>query len=188
MLKQLQRSLQLSKYQINAIESRLKISFQNVLDQSGRWPLVIQNVAWGAGLYGWGIPAVLNIQDGKWYVASELMSFAGAFYLTHRYTKNMNIPHARAQMMRMGSGIGFHYGWALTKLMKLDYDTGSEDRLILSTLMASVPLGIWAGDQLNTHWQPTNGQAWAISLASLIASASATNLHIIAEEKPQEPD
>ncbi|MFP4548014.1 MAG: hypothetical protein ACLFQM_07765 [Fidelibacterota bacterium] len=188
MLRSLQRSLELTKFQVRDIENRLNVSFQNVLDQSGRWPLVIQNVAWGAGLYGWGIPVVLNIRDDKWFVASELMSFAGAFYLSHRYTKNMDIPHSRAQMMRMGSGVGFHYGWALTKLMKLDYDSGNENRLILSMLMASVPAGIWAGDRLNSRWQPTNGQAWAISLAGLIANASATNLHKIAEEKPREPD
>lgn len=186
-LKSLQHSLDLSKFTINSIETKISFQQRNVLDQSGRWPLVLQNIGWGAGLYGWALPHVFDVNDSKWYVASELLSFTTSLYLTHRYTKNMNIPHSRAQMMRLGSGVGFHYGYDFGKLLKLDYDENSDRRIGLSLMMASVPMGIYVGDKLNSRWQPTNGQSWAISLASVLGNTITTNLYTIISEKPREP-
>lgn len=188
MLKSLQHSLNLSKYAVNSIENRISFHQKNILDQSGRWPLVLQNIGWGAGLYGWGIPYTLNINDPKWYVASELFSFTASLYLTYRYTNHMNIPHSRAQMMRVGSLIGYNYGYDLGKLLKLDNDNDNEFRTNLGLMMASVPLGIWVGDKLNSKWQPTNGQAWAISLATLLGINTASNFHYILSDRPKEPE
>ena len=133
-LKSLRKSLYLSKFDAKNIEYNISISEENILDQSGRWPLVLQNIAWGAGLYGWGLPYMLNVDDEKWFVASELMSFAGSFYLTYKYTENMDIPHSRAQMMRLGSGIGYHYGYALGKIAGVDFDFDSDDRGYIALL------------------------------------------------------
>jgi len=186
-LKSLRKSLYLSKFDAKNIEYNISISEENILDQSGRWPLVLQNIAWGAGLYGWGLPYMLNVDDEKWFVASELMSFAGSFYLTYKYTENMDIPHSRAQMMRLGSGIGYHYGYALGKIAGVDFDFDSDDRGYIALLMASVPAGIWAGDKLYQRWQPTNGQSWAITLATAMGAMATSNIHYVVEKRPEEP-
>ncbi len=188
LLKTLRKSLQLSKKQALAIENKFNYSQTNALDQSGRWPLVIQNIGWGAGLYGWGLPYILGVEDGKWFIASELMSFSGSFYLTHKYTKNMNIPHARSQMIRLGSLIGFHYGWSFGKITHQDFDLNSNNKTWATLLMASVPAGIWVGDKLYGKWQPTNGQAWTISLATLLGNMTINNIHNIVSNKPEEPE
>ena len=187
-LKSLRKSLNLSKFDAKDIEYKILFSQQNILDQSGRWPLVLQNIVWGAGLYGWGLPYILNVNDGKWFIASELLSFSTSFYLTYKYTKNMNIPHSRAQMMRYGSLVGYHYGWSLGKIMKLESDMESENKAWIGILMASVPAGIWVGDKLYQHWQPTNGQSWAISLATMMGAMATNNIHYTIDEKPEEPE
>ncbi len=188
MLNTLRRSLKLSKFQIFELEKRLNHLNANRLDQSGRWPVVLQNIGWGAGLYGWGIPYLLSLDDTKWFAASQLMSLAGSFYLTYKFTEKMNIPHSRAQMMRLGSGIGFHYGWAITKAARIESGFDANNKTWLGLLMSSVPIGIFAGDKLYHYWQPTNGQAWAISLSSVMGSVIASNLHQLINRKPKEND
>ncbi|MBN2279734.1 MAG: hypothetical protein JXQ65_04060 [Candidatus Marinimicrobia bacterium] len=186
-LKTLRRSLLLSKFDVKEIEYQVSLAGEKMLDQSGRWPLVLQNIGWGAGLYGWGIPYMLNVQDEKWYAASTLLSFSASFYLTYRYTRTMDIPHPRAQMMRLGSGIGFHYGYSLGKIAGLDFDFEEGDRSFLGLMMVSVPAGIWIGDQLYQRWQPTNGQSWAITLASAMGALATSSLYNTFNERPDEP-
>lgn len=79
-LKSLERTLELSQKNIFSIQNQILLTSRKVLDQSGRWPLVLQNIGWGAGLYGWAIPFVLDVQDYKWVIGTEMMSFAGSFY------------------------------------------------------------------------------------------------------------
>lgn len=74
------------------------------LNQSGRWTLMLQNMGWGIGLYGWGIPFVLDVDDFKWYVGGEMFSLGASLYLTWKYTQMMDLPEARSQMQRYGGG------------------------------------------------------------------------------------
>jgi|GEM_PF-419823 len=182
LLKTLEAELGLTTDQILSLKNEVLASLPKRLDQSGRWPLVLQNIAWGAGLYGWGIPYVLGADDTKWTVGVELMSFAGGFYFTHRYTKNMNIPHARAQMMRTGSGVGFLTGWSVNELFKI-WDNDNKEAI--SILMVSVPAGIVAGDWLYRKLEPTNGQAWSLTLWGSLSWFTLTQIHNIFEEEPE---
>jgi len=116
LLSTLRTSLGLSKTSVAEIENKFMLSQTPTLDQSGRWPLVAQNMIYGTSLYGWMIPYVLDVQDYKWYVGSEMMSLGAAYYLTYKYTENMEISHARAQMMRAGSAVGLRYGQGLNAL------------------------------------------------------------------------
>lgn len=182
LLKTLAKELGLSADQVLSLRNEVIISLPKRLDQSGRWPLVLQNIAWGSGLYGWGVPYVVGADDPKWTVGMELMSFAGGFYFTHRYTKNMNIPHARAQMMRTGSGVGFLTGWSLNDLLKI-WD--NDDKEALSILMVSVPAGIVAGDWLYRKLEPSNGQAWSLTLWGTLSWYTLYQIHNIFEEIPE---
>ncbi|GAG48192.1 unnamed protein product, partial [marine sediment metagenome] len=84
--------------------------------QVGRWTLVAQNMGWGVGLYGWGIPHVLDLED-KWYIGGEMLSLGATFYLTWKYTENMDLPEARSQMQRYGGVVGLQYGRALNSML-----------------------------------------------------------------------
>ncbi len=181
-LKTLETELGLSAEQILSLKNDVLTTLPKRLDQSGRWPLVLQNIGWGAGLYGWGIPYVLGADDTKWTIGVELMSFAGGIYFTHRYTKNMNIPHARAQMMRTGSGVGFLTGWSLNHLLKI-WDNDNKEAVTL--LMVSVPAGIVSGDWLYRKLEPSNGQAWSLTLWGSLSWYTLSQIHKMFEEEPE---
>ncbi len=181
-LNTLATSLHLSPQVCAGFQTSLISTLPKHLDQSGRWPLILQNIAWGSGLYGWAVPTVLGVQDGKWIIGSEMMSFAGAFYLTHKYTQHMDINHARAQMMRTGSGIGFHMGWSVNTIFNIwDHN---ENKAALTVLMAAVPAGILGGDYIYRTWEPSNGQAWALTLWGEIGWLTVMQLHNILAPAP----
>jgi len=136
------------------------------LDQSGRWTLIAQNMVWGMGLYGWGIPYILDVSDPKWYVGGEMLSLSATFALTWKYTGNMHLPEARSQLQRYGGLVGLRYGWALSGLAGLDKigEGDSNLRGHVALLMASVPAGIYLGDRYYRRWQPSTGHAYALAL------------------------
>ncbi|MFQ6608612.1 MAG: hypothetical protein ACE5EE_08750 [Fidelibacterota bacterium] len=138
---------------------------EHKLDQSGRWPLVLQNMIIGSGLYGWAIPYVLNASDTKWLPGMEMLSLGGSFYLTYQYTKKMDIPHSRAQMMRYGGLVGLRYGFGLNTIFDLNgtNENGDSKKEWAYVLMAAVPAGIYTGDYLYNKLNPTNGQAWVLT-------------------------
>lgn len=185
LLSTLRTSLGLSKTSVAEIENKFMLSQTPTLDQSGRWPLVAQNMIYGTSLYGWMIPYVLDVQDYKWYVGSEMMSLGAAYYLTYKYTENMEISHARAQMMRAGSAVGVRYGQGLNALLELNR---GDSRAWAWMLMASVPVGIWVGDQFYHRWRPSNGQAWSLTLWSTIGASTMRRLYYFVSEEPQEPE
>ncbi|MEA3286259.1 MAG: hypothetical protein U9Q77_02625 [Candidatus Marinimicrobia bacterium] len=178
-------------------ETQWNYKIPRSLDQSGRWPLVMQNIAIGAGLYGWGIPYVLHADDDRWYVGGVMVSAGGAFYLTYKYTREMDVSHARTQMMRYGELLGLRVGQGINSILKLDsgLDESQEDEedrdpetLWVWTLMASVPAGHYAGEYLFEKVDPTNGQAWVWSLWTGISGMTARQLYSAIGGRPDEPD
>ncbi len=179
----LAESQSISPDSASTLEMKWLGMIDNKLDQSGRWPLVLQNMILGTGIYGWAIPFVLDAEDGRWYVGTEMLSLGGSFYLTYNYTRNMNISHARAHMMRYGGIIGLRYGFGINTIFELNSEfdrynpqTGEEYNVIKKSwawvLMASVPAGIWGGDWLYQKLEPSNGQAWALMGWTLVGGAT----------------
>lgn len=157
------------------------------LDQSGRWPLVLQNIALGAGLYGWGIPYVLHADDGRWFVGGTMISMGGAFYLTYEYTKTREMSHARTQMMRYGSLLGLRYGAGVNQIFEFDSGYDSET-LWMWILMGSVPAGHYAGEYLFEKYQPSNGQAWAWTMWTGVTGLTARLIHGVISDEPDYPE
>ncbi|MCH8011078.1 MAG: hypothetical protein IIA61_03880 [Candidatus Marinimicrobia bacterium] len=188
-LNTLQTSLNLSNEEIASLIGVLLPEQPIRLDQSGRWPLVLQNMVYAGGIYGWMIPYVLDVKDFKWYIGSEMMSLGFSYYLTYKYTKNMVIPHARAQMMRAGSAVGLVYGRGINNLLGLGFDLFEENsgdsKLGALILMASIPAGIYVGDKLYQRLDPSHGQAWSLTLWGEIGSWTMRALHLILESEPK---
>jgi len=182
-LKSLRSSLNLSKQEIAKIIAQIQIS-SGYIDQSGRWLLVAQNMVYGASIYGWMIPDILGAEDQKWYIGSEMISLAGSFYFTYRLTKKMELSHARANMMRLGSLIGLRYGFGLGSVFNLDDNDRKSWEL---AVMAAIPIGTWLGDKLYKSWQPTHGQSWVLNLGAGIGGFTFMQLHAIFDEPPAEP-
>jgi len=183
LLKNLQKSLNISDDTVRLIQQEIARSAPHMRDQSGRWPLVMQNMAYGAGLYGWGIPYLLDVKDEKWYVGGEMLSLGASFYLTYQFTKNMDISHARAQMLRYGSVIGLHTAAGLFWLTGAD-----KPKLLVSTLMLSVPAGMIITDRFYRKWQPSLGQSWALTQWGELGYSGINNLYKMIDPQPKEPD
>lgn len=161
---------------VRVLEKIYATGQKDILDQSGRWPLVLQNMIIGSALYGWTIPYVLDAEDFRWYAGTEMLSLGGAFYLTYKSTKEMEISHSRAQMMRYGGLVGLRYGMGINTIFDLynDYDGENVERRKAWAwiLMASVPAGIYGGDYLFSKLEPSNGQAWVLTQWTAIGGRS----------------
>ena len=78
MLETLQQALGLHRNEVDQAVGEVGPLQPPRLQSNGRWTLMAQNMAWGVGLYGWGIPFVLDVKDFKWYIGSEMFSLGGA--------------------------------------------------------------------------------------------------------------
>jgi hypothetical protein len=180
-------SLLLSSDSSQVWEKRWTPNFNNPLDQSGRWPLVLQNIVIGSGLYGWGVPYVLHADDGRWYVGGVMVSAGSAFYLTYKYTKDKEMTHARTQMMRYGSLLGLRYGLGINQLLDLDGGDGNDRETLWAwMLMASVPAGLYGGEVLFDKYDPSNGQAWAWTMWTGVAGVTSRLIYNVVNQAPDE--
>ncbi|MFC1481231.1 hypothetical protein ACFL6E_03175 [Candidatus Neomarinimicrobiota bacterium] len=154
-------------------------------DYSGRWTMMGQNMAWAAGLYGWGIPYVLDIKDDKlrrkMFVASETFSLGAALYLTWKYTSRSAFPEARSTMQRHGELLGLHTGIAIFYL-----NEGSP-RQEVTTIMLTVPVGAYLGDRLYQRWKPSTGQAYALTIHAQLGANVVGLIHHQIDIKPENP-
>ena len=178
----LQKSLNIPDEQVQTLRLLVIESFPAARDQSGRWPLVLQNMAFGAGLYGWGIPYVLDIKDTKWFVGGEMFSLGSSFYLTYRFTKNMDISQGRAHLLRYGSIIGLHVAGSYAQLIRPD-----SDKLMVSTMMLGVPTGMVAIDYFYRRWQPDLGHAYAMTQWGELGYRTLGNIYAMFSPEPEEP-
>ncbi len=157
------------------------------LNQSGRWTLMLQNMGWGLGLYGWGIPFVLDVKDGKWYVGGEMFSLGASLYLTWKYTANMDLPEARSHMQRYGGTVALQYGRALNGLLGY-WDNDELDRAEIVVLMGAIPAGLYGGDRLYQQWKPSTGMAYALTLYGELGTAFMGTLHRqLGDPEPVDP-
>jgi hypothetical protein len=171
------------------LESQLFRPSEPTLDQSGRWPLVAQNMVLGVGIYGWAIPYVLHADDFRWVLGSEMLSLGAAFYFTHKYTEHKSVTHAQTQMMRYGSLLGLRYGFGLNQLLELDSGDGEKQETLWAwILMGSVPLGHYGGEYLFDRYQPSNGQAWAWTIWTGAAGFATRQSFAALSNKPDPAD
>jgi len=182
LLKTLQKSQNISDEQVQTLRLLVIESFPAAKDQSGRWPLVLQNMALGSGLYGWGIPYVLDVEDPKWFIGGEMFSLGSSFYLTYRFTKNMDISHGRAQLLRYGSIIGLHVAGSYAQLLRPD-----STKFMVSAMMLGVPAGMIIIDQFYQRWQPDLGQAWAMTQWGELGYSTLGNIYAMFSPEPKEP-
>ena len=187
LLRVLQQSLGLHEDVVGEALGEAVRPLAPTLDQTGRWTLVAQNMGWGAGLYGWGLPFILDVEDEKWYVGGVMSSLAASFYLTWRYTEDMHLPEARSQMQRAGSALGLQTGRAFNYLVGW-WDNDSLDRAEMLILMGTVPVGGYLGDRLYRKWQPSTGMAYALSLHGEVGSNLMNTLFRTMESAPEEED
>ncbi len=188
MLNSLQKSLGLEEDEVLEIRRRAAGSSETSvgLSRAGRRQVILQNISYGNMLYGFGIPYVLGVESPNVYAGAQLLAAAGGFYFTWRYTKDMDIPRSRATFQSVGSALGLASTYPLVMLVGLDnwISFDPELKIVLTYMMAAVPVGIMLGDRFYRGWQPTDGQALAVIGAGALSTfhAMAAQLLVTPED------
>lgn len=182
-LNSIQKSLDLSEDEVLDIQHQIMsgTAASPGISRAGRRLVIVQNMTLGQTLYGIGIPYLLGVESGSAYAGMQLLAFAGGFYITSQYTREMDLPIARATFQNAGSVLG------LTSLYPLVVAVGEErwsdfdpeGKIALTYAMASVPAGIVWGDRLYRRWKPSDGQALAIVEAGALGSLHALGIHLV---------
>ena len=154
---------------INATEkSKKSITPTLKLNQEARWRTIYLGMSTSNILYGFGIPYVLNIDEGQIANGFRLMMFGGSFYAMYKYTSNMEIPYGRSQFQYTGAGFG---GLSLFPIMATvgweNWQNFDEDGKVSWIYeMVAIPYGVVLADKLYYKWGLTNGQASMVSSSS----------------------
>jgi len=188
MLDILQSSLKLSDADIlNLTAMPINKSKLPINSQTGRTWIIVQNMSMGNGLYSWGIPYILNINDPGFLAGFQLLAFAGGYFISSSYTKNMHIPFGRAYFQNSGASLGLLSGLPLVMLIGtenwIDFD---EDLKILTAWeMAAVPLGIWQADRLWRKWNLSDGQSSMVAKGVNLGLFNTWGLYTIITDIPE---
>ena len=166
-LKVLGFALGLSSAQVLEIQSLLRVTLPEKINKEGEWLVFVQNIGWSVGLYGWGLPVVLGFEE-RGILAGELMAPFLSYKLTAILTRDSEMDHARAQLIRWGSTIGFRYGLYLNKMRNFESvnEFGGADEFddgTITLLMLGVPLGSFAGDWVWRRSKPSTGLAFVMT-------------------------
>ena len=159
------------------------------LSQEGRWWIIYQNMALGNGLYGFGVPYVLGIEDRKVIMGTQLLLFAGGFYTTWMYTKEMDISYGRAYSQNFGASLGIVSVFPLMALVGFDNweQFDPDEKAMFTYMMTAAPIGIYYMDKLYQKWQPTDGQTSMIIGGSILSGFNTWIGYTLITDIPDDP-
>lgn len=184
-LKVLEKALGLSSFQVLEIQSLLRVTFPKKINKDGEWLLIVQNIGWGLGLYGWGMPFVLGFEE-RGILAGELMAPFFAYSLTAKLTKDKEMDHARAQLIRWASTIGFRYGLDINRMRNFEPSEDEFDKTTAILLMLGVPIGSLAGDWVWRRTKPSTGHAFVMTFWAETGATIMRTAHSVIETEPKE--
>lgn len=81
-----------------------------VMDQTGRPKLLTGSVGLGLGFYGWAVPSVLEIKDGRVAVALYLLTCGATYAIANSATKNSVVTEPMATAYYYGATRGIIHG------------------------------------------------------------------------------
>ena len=90
------------------------------LDQSGRKKFLYGTFGLSYGYYGWAVPAMLDVDEGKSTVALYMLTSSAGFYLPLSLTKKISVTDAAATLSIYGGSRGIGHGLALAYLLSED--------------------------------------------------------------------
>lgn len=189
LLETLRISLDISEEDLLLPPKPVPVQTKPKLNQDGRWYIIYQNMLLGNGLYGNAIPHVLGIEDEKTQFGLQFLLFAGGFYSTWMYTKEMDIPYGRAYAQNYGSGLGTSSVYPLMALVGFDNwaDFDPDGKIMLTYMMVAAPIGIYQMDKLYRKWKPSDGQTQMIIGGSTLGAFNTWGVYSILTDIPDNP-
>jgi len=107
---------------------------QVVLDQTGRTKLIASTMTLSMGYYGWVLPMMLEVNDGKLAAALYMLSSGAGFYVPYSVTRKIPVSDAAATLSLYGGTRGIIHGIALAYLF--DEEPLTKDFLGLGMLVS----------------------------------------------------
>ena len=83
---------------------------QVLLNQEGRTKLLTGSLALSMGYYGWAVPVIFEVEDGKSAVATYMLISGGGFFIPLMATKNIQVTDADATLCLYGGTRGIVHG------------------------------------------------------------------------------
>jgi len=151
------------------------------INQNGRWRLIYSTMAIGNGLYGVGIPYLLEAENSNTYVGFQLVAAAAGFYLSYNKTQSMDLSLGRVSFIEKGASMALLSFFPLQATIGIKnwFDFDPHFRIGLGYMMAVTPIGAYYGNRLFERWQPSDGQAVLINFGSGLAALNGIALHRI---------
>jgi len=81
-----------------------------LLNQEGRTKLLTGCLALSMGYYGWAVPVIFEVEDGKSAVATYMLISGGGFFIPLMATKGMQVTDADATLSLYGGTRGIVHG------------------------------------------------------------------------------
>jgi len=93
---------------------------QVVLNQDGRHLLVGTTTLLGLGYWGWSVPAILDINDGRLALGTYMLTAGASFLVPYQLTKRRPVTWGMANAARWGATRGVLHGVLLHHLLEGD--------------------------------------------------------------------
>ncbi len=150
----------------------------------GRIPIVITSTIYSGGLYGWGIPYLLNTDHSRYYVGSEMVCVFGGFALSLLATKDYNSGPTVAKIIQGGAVIGTLYGLTIPAIFNSD-----KTKAYIATPMLTTPLGALGGYALSRRGGMSEGGAELSIFGGILGCAyGLASPYVISEGKLSDKD
>jgi len=136
------------RFQQRIAESLRQLAPMAGIDQSGRPTFLGGAYTLSIGLYGWGIPYLLGLENSV-AIGSYLLISAGGILIAHAATERMEISEATANLSFYGSMMGLAHGIMIGIIVGDNETTGKtyvSSAMVFSTLEGI--LGFQAGKRL----------------------------------------
>jgi len=87
------------------------------LNHEGRAWMIIESTALSLGFYGWAVPVILDIDDGKTFVALYMLTSGAGFFIPLALTNSIDVTDANAILYAYGGTRGILHGVMLNELL-----------------------------------------------------------------------
>lgn len=138
------------------------------LDQDGRFLLLTATTTLGLGFYGWAVPVMLDIDSGRGFLASYMLTAGASFVVPYLYTRQRPVTYGMANAGFWGASRGLYHGILLALLFDNDPDVRAVTALGMAGSLAeglagytwALRTGMSAGDAHTIGNFGDFGSAW----------------------------
>lgn len=183
-------SLELSEDEVLEISRSFVLgdTTKAMVNHEGRSFAIATAMGYGNGLYGLGIPYLMDVEDGRIYLGFQGIMAAGGFYYAWNATKNMDLPLSRISFVSMGSTMALYSTFVLTSAVGFErwFDFDEDAKVMITYAMLAVPMGIKYTDRLYHKWKPSNGLTQFMSTNMIIGAYNGYTAYTLVSKYPDE--